>query len=85
MVEVLKFWYCFFCKWFCFNNEFYIIFNKFNVILVDVFVICGVECMIEKGFVVNGKEYEIDCMMFVSGFEVISDLDWRWGIEIIEG
>ena len=41
--------------------------------------------MTEKGFVADGVEYEIDCMIFASGFEVTSDLDRRWGIDVIEG
>ena len=45
----------------------------------------GVERMTEKGFVANGKEYEVDCMIFASGFEVTSDLDRRWGIDVVEG
>ena len=83
--EALKPWYRFLCKRPCSNNEFYTTFNKPNVTLVDVSATRGVECMTEKGFVANGKEYEIDCMMFASGFEVTSDLDRRWGIETIEG
>jgi hypothetical protein len=45
----------------------------------------GVERMTECGFVANGKEYEVDCMIFASGFEVTSELERRWGIDVIEG
>lgn len=38
-----------------------------------------------KGFVADGVEYEVDCMIFASGFEVTSDLDRRWGIDVLEG
>ncbi len=41
--------------------------------------------MTENGFVAHGVEYEIDCMIFASGFEVTSDLDRRWEIDVIEG
>ena len=41
--------------------------------------------MTEKGFVANGVEYEVDCMIFASGFEVTSDLERRWGIDVVEG
>ena len=45
----------------------------------------GVERLTEKGFVANGKEYAVDCMIFASGFEVTSDLDRRWGIDVVQG
>ena len=41
--------------------------------------------MTEHGFVANGKEYPVDCVIFASGFEVSSDLDRRWGIDAVEG
>jgi len=45
----------------------------------------GLEAMTEKGFIHEGQEHEIDCMIFASGFEVTSDLKRRWGIEKIVG
>jgi cyclohexanone monooxygenase len=39
----------------------------------------------EKGFIHRGQEYEIDCLICASGFEVTSDLDRRFGIEAIDG
>lgn len=83
--ESLKPWYRYLCKRPCSNNDFYPTFNKPNVKLIDVSQTRGVECMTEKGFMVNGEEIEIDCMIFASGFEVTSDLDRRWGIDAIEG
>jgi cyclohexanone monooxygenase len=53
--------------------------------LIDVSATKGVERMTEKGFVANGKEYEVDCMMLASGFEVTSDLNRRWGIDVVKG
>jgi cation diffusion facilitator CzcD-associated flavoprotein CzcO len=44
-----------------------------------------VERLTENGFVANGVEYEVDCFMFASGYEVTSDLDRRWGIPVFEG
>lgn len=81
----LKPWYRFLCKRPCSNDDFYTTFNRPNVKLIDVSATQGVECMTEKGFIANGQEYEIDCMIFASGFEVTSDLDRRWGIDVIEG
>jgi cation diffusion facilitator CzcD-associated flavoprotein CzcO len=83
--ESLKPWYRFLCKRPASNDEFYPTFNRPNVKLIDVSATRGVERMTEKGFVASEIEYEIDCMIFASGFEVTSDLDRRWGIDIIEG
>jgi cyclohexanone monooxygenase len=41
--------------------------------------------MTENSFIANGAEYDIDCMIFASGFEVTSDLDRRWGFDTFEG
>lgn len=84
-VESLKPWYRHLCKRPLSSNEYYPTFNLPNVTLVDVSNTKGVERMTEKGFVANGVEYEVDCMMFASGFEVTSDLERRWGIDVVEG
>jgi cyclohexanone monooxygenase len=53
--------------------------------LIDVSDTKGVERLTEKGFVANGREYPVDCMIFASGFEVTSDLNRRWGIDVVQG
>lgn len=83
--EALKCWYRFLCKRPLSNDDYYDTYNRPNVELIDVSETQGVERMTEKGFIANGKEYEIDCMIFASGFEVTSDLDRRWGIDTYEG
>lgn len=83
--EALKVWYRFLCKRPLSNDDYYDTFNRPNVKLIDVSTTQGVECMTEKGFIANGEEYDIDCMIFASGFEVTSDLDRRWGIDTYEG
>ncbi len=83
--EALKPYYRFLCKRPLSSDEYYPTFNRPNVELVDVSLTKGVERMTEKGFVANGREYEVDCIIFASGFEVTSDLDRRWGIDTIEG
>ncbi len=83
--EALKPYYRFLCKRPCSNDDYYPTFNRPNVKLIDVASTQGVERMTEKGFVANGVEYEIDCMIFASGYEVTNDLDRRWGIDVIEG
>ena len=84
-VEILKPWYRYLCKRPASNDDYYPTFNRPNVAIFDVAPTRGVERMTEHGFVHQGVEYEIDCMIFASGFEVTSDLDRRWGIEVIEG
>jgi cyclohexanone monooxygenase len=83
--EALKAYYRFLCKRPLSSEDFYLTFNRPNVTLIDVSESKGVERMTEKGFVANGKEHAVDCMIFASGFEVTSDLDRRWGIDVIEG
>lgn len=83
--EALKPYYRFLCKRPLSNNDFYEAFNQSNVDLIDVSSTQGVECMTDKGFVARGVEYEVDCMIFASGFEVSSDLERRWGIDVVEG
>lgn len=83
--EALKVWYRFLCKRPLSNDDYYDTFNLPGVKLIDVSETRGVERMTENGFVANGQEYEIDCMIFASGFEVSSDLDRRWGIDVYEG
>jgi cation diffusion facilitator CzcD-associated flavoprotein CzcO len=83
--EVLKPYFRFPCKRPLSNNEYYSTFNRPNATLIDVSETQGVERMTEKGFVARGVEYEVDCIILASGFEVTSDLERRWGIEIVEG
>jgi cyclohexanone monooxygenase len=83
--EILKPWYRYLCKRPASNDDYYPTFNRPNVKIFDVSKTRGVERMTAKGFVQDGVEHEIDCMIFASGFEVTSDLDRRWGIEVIEG
>jgi cation diffusion facilitator CzcD-associated flavoprotein CzcO len=83
--EALKPWYRFLCKRPCSNDDYYETYNRPNVRLIDVSGTRGVERMTAHGFVHNGAEYEIDCLICASGFEVTSDLDRRWGIQTIQG
>lgn len=80
--EVLKPWYRQFCKRPCFHDEYLPTFNRDNVTLVDTDG-QGVERITEKGVVVNGKEYELDCLIFATGFEVGTSYTRRSGYEII--
>jgi cation diffusion facilitator CzcD-associated flavoprotein CzcO len=83
--EPLKPYYRFLCKRPLSSDDFYPTFNRPNVELIDVSDTKGVERMTEHGFIANGKQYDVDCMIFASGFEVTSDLNRRWGIDVVEG
>lgn len=83
--ELLKPWYRYMCKRPTSNDEYYQTFNRPNVSLIDVSRTQGVERLTENGFIADGVEYEVDCIMFASGYEVTGDLDRRWGIPVFEG
>jgi cation diffusion facilitator CzcD-associated flavoprotein CzcO len=83
--EALKPYYRFLCKRPLSSDDYYPTFNRPNVDLIDVSDTKGVERLTENGFVANGKEYPVDCIIFASGFEVTSDLNRRWGIDKVEG
>ena len=79
--EALKPYYRQFCKRPCFHNEYLETFNRPNVTLVDT-AGKGVERVTEKGVVVDGREYELDCLIYASGFEVGTDYSRRAGLEL---
>ncbi len=80
--EALKPYYRQFCKRPCFHNEYLETFNRPNVTLVDTKG-KGVERITKKGVVVAGQEYELDCLIYASGFEVGTDYSRRAGMEIV--
>ena len=43
------------------------------------------ERLTEKGIVANGVEYEVDCVIFASGFEISTEISRRYAIDTIEG
>lgn len=67
--EALKPWYRWACKRPGFHDEYLDTFNLENVHLVDTLG-RGVERVTESGVVVDGQEYELDCLIFATGFEV---------------
>jgi cyclohexanone monooxygenase len=79
--EALKPYYRQFCKRPCFHNEYLDAFNRPNVELVDTRGE-GVERITKKGVVVGGHEYELDCLIYASGFEVGTDYSRRAGFEL---
>jgi len=79
--EALKPWYRQFCKRPTFNDDYLPTFNRPNVTLVDTRG-RGVDEITEKGLVFDGKEYEVDCIIFATGFEVATGYAQRSGFEI---
>jgi cation diffusion facilitator CzcD-associated flavoprotein CzcO len=80
--EALKPWYRQFCKRPCFHDEYLPTYNRPNVTLVDTGG-KGVQQLTEHGVVVDGKEYELDCLIFATGFEVGTTYTRRAGYDII--
>ncbi|MEM1144943.1 MAG: NAD(P)/FAD-dependent oxidoreductase [Pseudomonadota bacterium] len=70
--EKLKPWYRQFCKRPTFNDQYLDTFNRPNVHLVDTSDTQGVERVTEKGLVSGDVEYEVDCIVFATGFEATS-------------
>jgi cation diffusion facilitator CzcD-associated flavoprotein CzcO len=77
----LKPWYRQFCKRPCFHNEYLATFNRPNVTLVDTEG-RGVERITERGVVAGGREFDLDCLIFATGFEVGTDFCRRAGMQI---
>ncbi|MCZ6888763.1 MAG: NAD(P)/FAD-dependent oxidoreductase [Gammaproteobacteria bacterium] len=80
--EMLKPWYRQFCKRPTFNDEYLPTFDRPNVTLVDTSDTAGVERITKNSVVANGVEYEVDCIIFASGFEVGTAYTRRAGFEI---
>jgi len=67
--EALKAWYGLSCKRPTFNDGYLPTFNRPNVKLVDTNG-KGVERITHNAVVVDGAAYEVDCLIFGTGFEV---------------
>ena len=79
--EALKPYYRQFCKRPCFHDDYLDAFNRPNVTLVDTQG-RGVERITENAVVANGKTYELDCLIYATGFEVGTDYTRRSGYEL---
>jgi cyclohexanone monooxygenase len=83
--EALKPYYRFLCKRPCSNDDYLATFNRPNVTLLDVSSSKGVQRATAKGLVANDVEYEIDCIIYASGFEITTEISRRYSIDAIEG
>jgi cyclohexanone monooxygenase len=81
--EALKPWYRQFCKRPCFNDEYLETFNRDNVELVDVSDTKGVERITENAVIANGKAYEVDCIIYATGFEITTSAHRRVDFDTI--
>jgi cyclohexanone monooxygenase len=79
--DALKPWYNQFCKRPCFHDEYLDAFNRPSVTLVDT-AGRGVERITETGVVANGQEFELDCLIYATGFEVGTSYTRRSGYEV---
>jgi cyclohexanone monooxygenase len=77
----LKAWYRQLCKRPCFHDSYLQSFNTPGTRLIDTDG-KGVEKITEKGVVVGGVEYEVDCIIYASGFEVGTEYTRRAGFDL---
>ena len=78
--QKLKAWYRQLCKRPCFHDEYLQAFNEPGAQLIDTDG-KGVERITEKGVVAGGVEYEVDCIIYASGFEVGTEFTRRAGFD----
>ncbi|KIW36226.1 uncharacterized protein PV06_11497 [Exophiala oligosperma] len=81
--EALKPWYPGWCKRPCFHDEYLPTFNQPHVHLVDT-AGKGVDRMTPSGICVRDKEYEVDVLIFATGYEPwgAGSPAYRAGIEV---
>jgi cation diffusion facilitator CzcD-associated flavoprotein CzcO len=80
--EVLKPYYRYLCKRPCFHDEYLPALNSPNVTLVDC--PAGIERITKVGPIVDGRQYEVDCIIYGTGFEAeLTPLFRRVGHDIV--
>ncbi|MEJ6515930.1 MAG: flavin-containing monooxygenase [Pseudomonadales bacterium] len=80
--DKLKAWYRQLCKRPCFHDQYLQAFNTPGTVLVDTDG-KGVQQITEKGVIVDGQEYELDCLIYASGFEVGTEYKRRAGFDMV--
>jgi cation diffusion facilitator CzcD-associated flavoprotein CzcO len=82
VAAALKPYYRYICKRPCFHDEYFDAFNRPNVTLVDC--PAGIERITERGPFVGGQQYDVDCIVYGTGFEAeITPLSRRVGHDIV--
>lgn len=79
--NALKPWYRFFCKRPCLSDEYLPTFNRSNVTLLDTGG-AGAESIGPRSIRVAGQDYEVDCIIFATGFELGTDPTHHSGFEV---
>ncbi|GAB3311509.1 NAD(P)/FAD-dependent oxidoreductase [Epidermidibacterium keratini] len=79
--QQLKAWYRQYCKRPCFHDDYLPTYNRPNVHLVDTDG-RGVERIDETGVWVDGVHYELDVIVYASGFEFNSEYTFKSGLEV---
>lgn len=77
----LKPWFGYMCKRPCFNDEYLQTFNRPNVTLAASPT--GIDGITSTGIVVAGTHYEVDCIIFATGFETGSGPAGIYGYDVI--
>jgi len=80
--EALKPYYNRFCKRPTFNDEYLPTFNRPNVRLVDTEG-RGLDRITERAIVFGDQAYEVDCIVYATGFEVVTTWNKAAGLDII--
>lgn len=80
--ERLKPWYKRWCKRPAFHDGYLETFNRPNVTLVDTDG-RGVDRVTETSVFVDGREYEVDCLIFATGFEVGNNYTQRAEYDVV--
>jgi cyclohexanone monooxygenase len=78
----LKAWYRQLCKRPCFHDEYLQAFNEPSTRLVDTDG-RGVERITETSVVVAGNHFDVDCIIYASGFEVGTSYERRAGFDLV--
>jgi cyclohexanone monooxygenase len=79
--EALKPWYRQLCKRPCFHDEYLDAYNTPTAHLIDTDG-RGVSEINATGVVVNGQQYDLDCLIYASGFEVGTAFERRSGFDM---
>jgi cation diffusion facilitator CzcD-associated flavoprotein CzcO len=82
VAAALKPFYRYLCKRPCFHDEYFDAFNRPNVTLID----CpgGIDRITEGGPVVDGRQYDVDLIVYGTGFEAeVTPLQRRVGHDIV--
>jgi cyclohexanone monooxygenase len=82
LAESLKPYFHRFCKRPCFHDEYLPTFNRPNVELIDTRG-RGLDRIEEDALVFEGRRYEVDCIIYATGFELTAPTSKTGGFELI--